>query len=415
MLMSRPQSFLLVFAMVSSTFAAPAGSFAQNIEGADGTPEASPTEAVTTDTAPASSNGSSTNDTSTAANEVLAKQFRQGVSAYDAKKYGRAFELWLPLAQNGDLAAQRNVAHLLRRGLGVEQDLPRARKFYEQSAEFGFVTAQTNLAVMLLEGEGGEPKPEEAAYWLDRAARGGHPIAQFHLARLYETGTGVEPNPGRALGWYALASRSGHQPSLDRLAELVMILPGPSNNTETARDIADAPSSDNDAPATAEARDEPDPVNTSTPNPDVEGAELPIGKQPTPVTTPAPKAPLETTEPEASTQTAEDVVPLKLEEALSAYSARRYQDAQLQFEALAYRGNSEAQYRLGRMRNRGEGEPRDPVAALAWWTVAAETGHAKSEKAASDLNRELGPRRRAEAEREAAQFKALISQLTSNN
>ncbi|MEP0069892.1 SEL1-like repeat protein [Pyruvatibacter sp.] len=399
--MSRPQSFLLVFAIVSSTFAAPAGSFAQNIEGADGTPEASPTEAVTTDTAPALSNGSSTNDTSTAANEVLAKQFRQGVSAYDAKKYGRAFELWLPLAQNGDLAAQRNVAHLLRRGLGVAQDLPRARKFYEQSAEFGFVTAQTNLAVMLLEGEGGEPEPEEAAYWLDRAARGGHPIAQFHLARLYETGTGVEPNPGRALGWYALASRSGHQPSLDRLAELVMILPGPSSDTEPPRDITDAPSSNLDETATAEALEEPDPS--------VKASELPAEQSP------APEASLETIEPEASTQTAEDVAPSELEEALSAYSSRRYQDAQLQFEALAYRGNSEAQYRLGRMRNRGEGEPRDPVAALAWWTVAAETGHAKSEKAASDLHRELGPRRRAEAEREAAQFKALISQLTSSN
>lgn len=413
--MSRPQSILLVFAIVSSTFAAPVWSFAQSADGSAETPEASPAHAPTPDTAPASSNDRSNNAGPTAANEVLAKQFRQGVSAYDAKKYGRAFELWLPLAQNGDLAAQRNVAHLLRRGLGVEQDLRRARKFYEQSAEFGFVTAQTNLAVMLLEGEGGEPEPEEAAYWLDRAARGGHPIAQFHLARLYETGTGVEPNPGRALGWYALASRSGHQPSLDRLAELVMILPGPSTDAEMARDIAEAPSSDIDEPAAAGMPGEPDPVDTSTPNPDVEGAELPVEDQSTPDTAPEPEASLDATEPEASMQTAEGVVSSKLEEAVSAYSARRYQDAQLQFEALAYRGNSEAQYRLGRMRNRGEGEPRDPVAALAWWTVAAETGHAKSEKAASDLNRELGPRQRTEAEREAAQFKALISQLTARN
>lgn len=407
---SRPDSFLLVFAMVCSTFAAPAGSFAQSTDGAVETPRAPPTEATTADTSPAASN-----DNSIAANEVLARQFRQGVSAYDSKKYGRAFELWLPLAQNGDLAAQRNVAHLLRRGLGVEQDLPRARKFYEQSAEFGFVTAQTNLAVMLLEGAGGEPEPEEAAYWLDRAARGGHPIAQFHLARLYETGTGVEPNPGQALGWYALASRSGHQPSLDRLAELVMILPGPSSNAEKPRDIADAPSSDLDETAAEDVRDEPDPVEATALNPDVSAAEPPVEAPTMPDTSPVPEASLETADPEVSTQTAEDVVPSELDEALSAYSSRSYRDAQLQFEALAYRGNSEAQYRLGRMRNRGEGEPRDPVAALAWWTVAAEAGHAKSEKAAGDLHRELGPRQRGEAEREAAQFKALISQLTARN
>lgn len=399
--MSRSQTLLLVSAIVSLTFTAPVWSFAQNTDDVDATPDISAEEASNPETAPASNN-----DNATAANEVLAKQFRQGVSAYDAKKYGRAFELWLPLAQNGDLAAQRNVAHLLRRGLGVEQDLPRARKFYEQSAEFGFVTAQTNLAVMLLEGEGGEPEPDEAAYWLDRAARGGHPIAQFHLARLYETGTGVEPNPGRALGWYALASRSGHQPSLDRLAELVMILPGPSSDSDALRDIANAPSSKIDETEAVNAPDEPKPPETPVPEPDAQATQQPVE---------APNTPESAAKSETSSATKQDVTSSELDEAVSSYSSRRFQDAQLQFEALAYRGNSEAQYRLGRMRNRGEGEPRDPVAALAWWTVAAETGHAKSEKAANDLNRELGPRRRAEAEREAAQFKALISQLTSRN
>ena len=323
------------------------------------------------------------------ANPVLAKQFKQGVAAYDAKKYGRAFELWLPLAQNGDLAAQRNVAHLLRRGLGVEQDLPRARKFYEQSAEFGFVTAQTNLGVMLLEGEGGDAEPDKAAFWLDRAARGGDPIAQFHLARLYETGTGVPPTPGRALGWYALAARSGHQPSLDRLAELVMILPGPSTGENAA--LADDMASAQEAPLVTPAA--------------TDDADIPLGA--------------EALEPEQVIETAESeevaVLPDGIEEAKATHAAREFKEAQAQFEMLAYKGNGEAQYQLGRMRNRGEGEPRDPVAALAWWTVAAEAGHERAERAARDLASELGPRRRSEAEREAAQFKALITQLSSSN
>jgi len=342
-----------------------------------------------------------------AANEVLAKQFRQGVEAYDAKKYARAFELWLPLAQNGDLAAQRNVAHLLRRGLGVEKDLRRARNFYEQSAEFGFVTAQTNLGVMLLAGEGGDEDPQEAAYWLDRAARGGHPIAQFHLARLYETGSGVAPNPGRALGWYALAARSGHKPSLDRLAELVMILPGPSTQDADTDSLAspieldDAKLESTSSPASEEAAEpEPEAANASLEAP-VTAAEQTVTE-------------LQIVEP-SDTTTEDETASTQLDQVLADYSARRFQKAQSGFEGLAYQGNGEAQYRLGRMRNRGEGEPRDPVAALAWWTVAAEAGHAKAANAAKSLADELGPRRRGEAEREAAQFKALISQLTSKN
>lgn len=178
--------------------------------------------------------GQETRADETPSREVLEAQFAEGVTAYDGQNYARAFELWLPLAQNGDLAAQRNVAHLLRRGLGVEQDLPRARKFYQRSAEFGFVTSQTNLAVMLLNGEGGKEDPEQAAVWFDRAARGGDPIAQYNLGRLYEQGIGVEADTARALGWYALAARLGSQPALDRLAELVMTLPGPEAAQDTA-------------------------------------------------------------------------------------------------------------------------------------------------------------------------------------
>lgn len=359
------------------------------------------------------SQGADTTPGQNAANDVLTRQFKQGVEAYDAKRYSRAFELWLPLAQNGDLAAQRNVAHLLRRGLGVEQDLRRARNFYKQSAEFGFVTAQTNLGVMLIAGEGGDEDPEQAAYWLDRAARGGHPVAQFHLARLYETGSGVAPNPGRALGWYALAARSGHQPSLDRLAELVMILPGPSTQTSTSDDPnapIQAGDMQPDKQTEVAAREEIAPEAPDMPAPEATDFSSEVDEPAQPASAKELQIP-ETPENENAGETASP----QLDQVLEHYSARRFKEAQSGFETLAYKGDLEAQYRLGRMRNRGEGEPRDPVAALAWWTVAAEAGHSKAERAAKSLSDELGPRRRGEADREAAQFKALISQLTSRN
>ncbi|WP_422025296.1 tetratricopeptide repeat protein [Pyruvatibacter mobilis] len=349
-------------------------------------------------------------------NAVLEKQFADGVKAYDAERYGRAFELWLPLAQNGDLAAQRNVAHMLRRGLGVEKDAARARFFYRQSAEYGFVTAQTDLAMMLLAGEGGDKDEEEAAYWLDLAARGGHPLAQFHLAQLYETGLVEAPNPGRALGWYALSARAGYQPALDRLAELVMTLPGPSSegHPDKITPPPDEKTEPPEAPAGAADTEEraEDTEASATPADDTsnadDAAETAAGTE---ATADAPA-------PEASAEAAPKTMALSFPEAVSglpdgkdAYARREYRAALAQFEARAYRGDADAQYMLGRMRNRGEGEPRDPVAALAWWQLAAGQGHAEAQKAASSLSGELGPRRRGEAEREAAQFQALIDQM----
>lgn len=333
------------------------------------------------------------------ANPALARQFAQGVAAYDAGNYARAFELWLPLAQNGDLAAQRNVAHMLRRGLGVETDLARALDFYRRSAEFGFVTAQVNLAAMLLAGEGTDPDPEEAALWFDRAARGGHPLAQYNLGVLYETGQGVEADMARAMGWYAAAAQGGSQPALDRLAELVMTLPGPGTDApdaiEAGQETAPAPA----PPGTAEADESPDTEEAA----DASGPAETAGT----AETAAPRTPPGFAA--VSPAQAERFVA-----AAEAYAAGDFATALSGFEGLAYAGIGEAQYRLARMRNRGEGEPRDPVAALAWWMLAEDRGHAAAARAAAALRAELDARQRAEAAREAAAFEALIAQLAGD-
>lgn len=316
-----------------------------------------------------------------AGTDALARQFQAGVEAYDAGDYARAFELWLPLARNGDLAAQRNVAHLLRRGLGVEKDLPRALEFYRRSAEYGFVTAQVNLAAMLLAGEGTDPDPAEAAKWFDRAARAGHPLAQYNMGVLYERGLGVAQDLPRALGWYAVAARGGSKAALDRLAELVPTLPGPG------------------APAQA-----------GTPSPDPDGNDTPsAGDAPAPAPRQAPPAGARHRNADRAAVAAAQME--HLAQAVDAYAAGDLKTALQGFEGLAYGGVAEAQYRLGRMLLRGEGEARDPVAALAWFQLAAEQGHARAAQAGARLAGELGARRRTEAEREAALLRILIDRL----
>lgn len=154
-------------------------------------------------------------------------RFMEGVAAYDSGDYKRAYEVWLPLAQGGDLAAMRNVALLLRKGEGTARDPERALWFYEEAGQKGFALAQLNAAFMYLEGDGVPKNLEAAAFWFHAAALAGSPVAQYNIAVMYERGQGVDKDIARALGWYALAARSGSKLALDRLAILVPSLEGP--------------------------------------------------------------------------------------------------------------------------------------------------------------------------------------------
>jgi len=169
------------------------------------------------------------------------ERFKQGVTAYDKGDFATAFTIWLPLAQQADLAAMRNVALLLRTGRGVKRDSARALWFYEEAGAKGFALAQVNAAFMHLEGDGIPKNLEAAAFWFHEAARAGSPVAQYNLAVMYETGRGVTKDLPKALGWYALAARSGSGQAMARLEVLVPELAGPPAPERTPPSPADVP------------------------------------------------------------------------------------------------------------------------------------------------------------------------------
>ena len=151
-----------------------------------------------------------------------AADFAAGVAAYDRGDYETAYLEWLPLAESGDPAAQRNLGHLFRKGQGVTRDLVKAAEWYRRGAEFGFARAQANLASMHLQGDGVAQDYAEAAKWFERAANQGHAIAQYNLALMYERGLGVPRSEPKALAWYYNAARAGHKKAAARLATLVL-------------------------------------------------------------------------------------------------------------------------------------------------------------------------------------------------
>jgi|APSaa5957512535_1039671.scaffolds.fasta_scaffold00283_10 uncharacterized protein len=166
------------------------------------------------------------------AEQILAKEaprlpFIDGVAAFDRGEYAVARKIWLPHAHRGDPAAQRNLAHLYRMGLGVPQDFVQAASWYRLAADSGLARAQANLATMYLRGQGVAEDPREAAFWFTAAAYNGHALAQFNLALLYLRGEGVERSEAKAAGWLYLASKTGHKPALRALGKLVKVISGP--------------------------------------------------------------------------------------------------------------------------------------------------------------------------------------------
>jgi TPR repeat protein len=171
-------------------------------------------------------------------------EFKTGVEAYDRSDFAGAYDAWLPLAQTGDPAAQRNIAHLYRNGLGVRQDFALAAEWYRRAADAGLARAQANLAMMYLRGQGVTVDASQAAHWFQAAATQGHVIAQYNLGLMYLRGVGMPKSEAKAIAWLHRASKSGHKKSIETLSQLVA---GP---TTAAVDNNDATKSGKDVNAT---------------------------------------------------------------------------------------------------------------------------------------------------------------------
>jgi hypothetical protein len=76
---------------------------------------------------------------------ALASSLYEGVTAYNSGDYQKAFELWAPLALQGDHRAQYNLGMLYSNGKGVDQNEAEAIKWYQMAAEQGNKFAKMNL------------------------------------------------------------------------------------------------------------------------------------------------------------------------------------------------------------------------------------------------------------------------------
>lgn len=345
-----------------------------------------------------------------------AADFAAAVAAYDRGEYDAAYDAWLPLARDGDPAAQRNVGHLYRFGLGVPQDFERAAYWYREAAETGLAGAQTNLAVMYLRGQGLTEDPERAAYWFRLAAVQGHAVAQYNLGLLHLSGTGVAQSEARAMGWFHLAAKAGHSQALEALSKLVLksaTLVGPSPPPGW-KPPADEPAEDAPpATETTTARAASAPADTvvaagpdEVPSIDVFGALIRLfsdGKTESAASEGETADVVQTGAGEAEGRGAIEFAGIgtgrpvperyerkpgdqrRLSEAMVAFHAGDFEVARSRLRPLAQAGMAEAQYRLGLLHGRPEFEAGDRAEAFVWLSLAAERGHPEAARARAGL------------------------------
>ncbi len=182
-------------------------------------------------------------------------------------------ELLLEMAQNGQPAAQAELALRYLEGRNLPRDPEQAINWFRKAAEQNFVPAQYRLGTLYEKGIGTSEDQRAAAVWYGRAAQGGHVRAmhnlgvllanglddkpdyagaarlfrkaaehglrdsQYNLAVLHVRGLGVEANLVEAYKWFTLAGKQGDMDAANKREEIAKRLNPPQiNEARTAAD-----------------------------------------------------------------------------------------------------------------------------------------------------------------------------------
>jgi hypothetical protein len=137
---------------------------------------------------------------------VVGGPYEDGVAANKAGDGRKALQLWLPLAEQGNVGAQFAVASLYDIGKGVPQNRSEAAKWYRRAAEQGHAGAQFAIASAYSAGDGVPRDYAEAAKWFRRGADQGDGTSQLILGGMYALGQGVKKDLVESLKWLILAA-----------------------------------------------------------------------------------------------------------------------------------------------------------------------------------------------------------------
>jgi hypothetical protein len=108
---------------------------------------------------------------------VAGQDFQKGIAATEAGDYATAVKELLPLAEQGNAAAQYYLGLMYNDGNGVPQDHAEAVKWYRLAAEQGNTSAQFFLALMYDKGDGVLQDNVAAHMWFNIGSANGKDLS----------------------------------------------------------------------------------------------------------------------------------------------------------------------------------------------------------------------------------------------
>ena len=140
-------------------------------------------------------------------------RFRDGLTAFNAKDFGKAYATWLPLAERGDAKAQSSLGYMYYSGQGIPQDSRHAAEWFYRAANQGEPSAQFFLALMHFHADGVAESPELSLMWCELAMAGGQPNAHEWRVRIMESMTDAQRREAWRLvaEWYSVHEKAARK------------------------------------------------------------------------------------------------------------------------------------------------------------------------------------------------------------
>lgn len=113
--------------------------------------------------------------------------------AFESGDYETAFNLWVPVAENGNAEAQNYLGIMYYLGFGVDKDYKKALGWYEKAAKAGHADAQKNYGDMNNFGRGIRKDNYQAYKWYFAASQQGNKKAVRQIEVIAASGN-LSPN-----------------------------------------------------------------------------------------------------------------------------------------------------------------------------------------------------------------------------
>ena len=139
----------------------------------------------------------------TLAGAAQADPLADAAAAFRQGDYATALVLLMPLADEGDMAAQHNLGAFFADGQG---NYAEAGIWFRKAADQGLAESQFNLGLLYAQGRGLPQDFRQSVTWYRHAAEQGHAHSQLNLGAMYANGQGVRRDYVEAYKWFNLAA-----------------------------------------------------------------------------------------------------------------------------------------------------------------------------------------------------------------